>query len=151
MFRIVFWDVLPCKIMVDNYFTSQKTFWTSYSQPWELEIWNSKPLWMGTSFLHTSSVRVHLFLLLRTVIWRWLFSGLLRTIVWYKFIDVSEVVTTSIFRGMSKTLAKNRLKYRPEVPKLWGTSLGGGALFVLWGGGVLCKSHIYFKWNMGAR
>jgi hypothetical protein len=23
MFRIVFWDVLPCKIIVDNYFTRQ--------------------------------------------------------------------------------------------------------------------------------
>jgi hypothetical protein len=24
MFRIVFWDVLPCKIIVDNYFTGQE-------------------------------------------------------------------------------------------------------------------------------
>jgi hypothetical protein len=23
LFRIVFWDVLPCKIIVDNYFTQQ--------------------------------------------------------------------------------------------------------------------------------
>jgi hypothetical protein len=54
-FRIVFWDVLPCKIIVlmmeavrtsetsvDNHFTRQyipeDKFWTSYSPPWELEI-----------------------------------------------------------------------------------------------------------------
>jgi hypothetical protein len=56
MFRIVFWDVLPCKIIVgrrfrgayclhhrsvDNFYTAvhpRRQFWTSYSPPWELEI-----------------------------------------------------------------------------------------------------------------
>jgi hypothetical protein len=33
MFRIVFWDVLPCKIIVVG-----RQFETSYSPPWELEI-----------------------------------------------------------------------------------------------------------------
>jgi hypothetical protein len=52
-FRIVFWDVLPCKIIVDRRFRGtcclqhqlfytavhpRRQFWTSYSPPWELEI-----------------------------------------------------------------------------------------------------------------
>jgi hypothetical protein len=58
-FRIVFWDVLPCKIIVDWRFRGtcclhhpwnvgrqlfytamhpRRQFWTSYSPPWELEI-----------------------------------------------------------------------------------------------------------------
>jgi hypothetical protein len=64
-FRIVFWDVLPCKIIVDRCFRGtyylhhqgwrtyfwnvgrqlfytavhpRRQFWTSYSPPWELEI-----------------------------------------------------------------------------------------------------------------
>jgi hypothetical protein len=43
MLRIVFWDVLPCKIIVDRrlFYTAvhpRRQFWTSYSPPWELEI-----------------------------------------------------------------------------------------------------------------
>jgi hypothetical protein len=46
IFRIVFWDVLPCKIIVDRRFRGTcclhhhwwLQFWTSYSPPWELEI-----------------------------------------------------------------------------------------------------------------
>jgi hypothetical protein len=45
MFRIVFWDVLPCKMIVDRRFRGaywlhhpRRQFWTSYSPPWELEI-----------------------------------------------------------------------------------------------------------------
>jgi hypothetical protein len=45
MFRIVFWDVLPCKMIVDRRFRGAyclhhqgRQFWTSYSPPWELEI-----------------------------------------------------------------------------------------------------------------
>jgi hypothetical protein len=58
-FRIVFWDVLPCKMIVDRRFMDdggsthlwnvgrqsfytavhpRRQFWTSYSPPWELEI-----------------------------------------------------------------------------------------------------------------
>jgi hypothetical protein len=32
--------------------------------------------------------------------WRWLSSGLLRRVIWYKFTDVSEVLTASIIRAM---------------------------------------------------
>jgi hypothetical protein len=56
-FGIVFWDVLPCKIIVDRRFRGtcclyhqgwvshgwvhpRRQFWTSYSPPWELEIWH---------------------------------------------------------------------------------------------------------------
>jgi hypothetical protein len=56
MFRIVFWDVLPCKVIVGRRFRGvyclwkvgrqlfytavhpRRQFWTSYSPPWELEI-----------------------------------------------------------------------------------------------------------------
>jgi hypothetical protein len=50
-FVIVFWDVLPCKIIVDRRFRGTcclhhtlhptRQFWTSYSSPWELEISNN--------------------------------------------------------------------------------------------------------------
>jgi len=37
--QIFFWDVLPCKIIVDRRFRgARRQFWTSYSPPWELEI-----------------------------------------------------------------------------------------------------------------
>jgi hypothetical protein len=44
-FRFVFWDVLPCIIIVDQRFRGtcclhdpRRQIWTSYSPPWELEI-----------------------------------------------------------------------------------------------------------------
>jgi hypothetical protein len=59
MFRVVFWDILPCKIIIDRRFRgayclhyqyaplkrrstiilhARRQLWTSYSPPWELEI-----------------------------------------------------------------------------------------------------------------
>jgi hypothetical protein len=41
-FRAVFWDILPCKMIVDRRFRGayclHQQLWTSYSPPWELEI-----------------------------------------------------------------------------------------------------------------
>jgi hypothetical protein len=37
----------------------------------------------------------------RQRVWGWLFSGMLRRIVWYKLTDVSEVLAASIIRAMS--------------------------------------------------
>jgi hypothetical protein len=45
-FRIVFWDILPCKMIIDWRFRGAyclhhqrwRQFWTSYPLPWELEI-----------------------------------------------------------------------------------------------------------------
>jgi hypothetical protein len=70
MFRIVFWDVLPCKMIVDRRFRGayclshsslmmeavhpRRQFWTSYSPPWELEI--SHNSWF---FLSLSLYRNH--------------------------------------------------------------------------------------------
>jgi hypothetical protein len=34
---------------------------------------------------------------------RWLPSGLLRRVIWYKFTDVSEVLDTSIIRAIAAT------------------------------------------------
>jgi hypothetical protein len=36
----------------------------------------------------------------RRRVWRWLSSGLLRRVVWWKFTDVSEVLATSIIRAI---------------------------------------------------
>jgi hypothetical protein len=44
MFRIFFWDILPCKMIVDRRFRGtyclhhhpRRLLWTSYSPPWEL-------------------------------------------------------------------------------------------------------------------
>jgi hypothetical protein len=62
MFRAVFWDVLPCKIIVDRRFRSayclhhqgrqsfytavhpRRQLWTSYSPPWEPEISRGTPV-----------------------------------------------------------------------------------------------------------
>jgi hypothetical protein len=42
MFRVVFWDILPCKMIVDQSFYTavylRRQLWTSYSPLWELEI-----------------------------------------------------------------------------------------------------------------
>jgi hypothetical protein len=62
MFRIVFWDVLLCKMIVDRRFRGayclhhewqsfytavhpRRQFWTSYSPPWELEISHTMKWW----------------------------------------------------------------------------------------------------------
>jgi hypothetical protein len=41
----------------------------------------------------------------RRRIWRWLSSGLLRRVVWYKFTEVSEMLTASIIRAMTLILS----------------------------------------------
>jgi hypothetical protein len=66
-FRIVFWDVLPCKIIVDRRFRGTyflhhqgwRQFWTSHSPPWKLEISQyysivAQRTWFWSMKLHSS-------------------------------------------------------------------------------------------------
>jgi hypothetical protein len=71
MFRIVFWDVLPCKIIVDRRFRGayclhhhpsvhpRRQFWTSYSLPWELEISHSFGFFLGGGCWHKWAVQLN--------------------------------------------------------------------------------------------
>jgi hypothetical protein len=59
MFRVVFWDTLPCKIIIDLWNVGRQLFytavylrrqlWTSYSPPWELEISQTRHVCIGDS------------------------------------------------------------------------------------------------------
>jgi hypothetical protein len=40
--------------------------------------------------------------------WRWLFSGMLRRVVWEKFTDVSEVLAESIIRAMMEAASTSK-------------------------------------------
>jgi hypothetical protein len=43
----------------------------------------------------------------KTNVKRWLYSGMLRRVIWWKLTDVSEVFTSSIIRAMSKLPREN--------------------------------------------
>jgi hypothetical protein len=64
MIRVVFWDILPCKMIVDRRFRGAYCLhhpwwqlWTSYSPPWELEIsrFSSSLCVQTTSGVHPAS------------------------------------------------------------------------------------------------
>jgi hypothetical protein len=46
---------------------------------------------------------------------RWLSSGMLRRVVWWKFTDVLELLPASIIREMSKPRARTRFEIRQPV------------------------------------
>jgi hypothetical protein len=48
---------------------------------------------------------------------RWLSSGMLHRVVWQKLTNISEVLTASIIRVMSKSRVKMRLRYRSRSDK----------------------------------